>query len=92
MWNQLQFYHFYGVPKQDIPLQTIEALSKLLHDERLKRQISKNELSQRSGISRAAIRTIENGEKQPNIYSLLKICEGLEIELWELLRRAGENS
>jgi len=80
------------MPKQDIPLKVIEQLSMLLQSEREGRNISKNELSQRSGLSRAAIRTIENGEKQPSIYSLLKICEGLEVELWELLRKASEKS
>ena len=80
------------MPKADIPLETIQTLSKLLEEEREGKQISKNELSQRSGISRATIRTIENGEKQPSIYSLLKISEGLGIELWEILKKATERA
>jgi len=52
---------------------------------REKQRVSKNELSQRSGVSRAAIRRIENGERSPSIYILLLLTHSLNINLGELI-------
>ena len=78
--------------REDKQIEIIHRLSEILKGERESKSISKNELSQRSGLSRAAIRTIENGEKQPSIYSLLKITNGLEVSLLKLLRLASKDA
>ena len=62
---------------------------RLLAECREQTGISKNELSQRTGLSRAAIRLIEEMKRKPTLYTLLRISEGLGVELWELLKEAG---
>ncbi len=61
-------------------------LSQKMRDIREEKNISKNELSQRSGISRAAIRRIEEGQRSPSLYILLMLCRSMEVSLWELLK------
>ena len=73
----------------DKELEVVNRLSMLLLQARESQEVSKRELSQRAGVSRTAIRTIENGEKSPSVYILLKICKGLDLDLWQLLRKAG---
>lgn len=48
-------------------------------------KISKNELSQRTGLARSAILRIETGQRSPSLLNVLKLCHGLEISLEELL-------
>ena len=76
--------------KTDVPFLIVKELAKLLKQAREDKKVSKNELSQRCGLSRAAIRAIENEEKQPSIYSLLKIADGLDLKLWKLIKEATD--
>ncbi len=64
----------------------VAKLSNKLHEVREDKNISKNELSQRSGVSRAAIRRIEEGQRSPSLYILLMLCKAMDITLWELLK------
>lgn len=63
-------------------------VSKALGKERERLKMSKNELSQRSGISRTAIRLIEAGERQPTIYTAALLSLALGIKLSDLVRNS----
>ena len=67
-----------------------QALAKKLHAERERQELSKNELSQRAGISRQAIRLIEEGERQPGIYTLLLLAKALDVKLWQIIKDIEE--
>jgi len=49
------------------------------------KEISKNELSQRTGLARSAILRIETGQRSPSLLNVVKLCHGLEITLEDLL-------
>jgi len=74
--------------KRDEEQKTMQLLVALLEECRETQLVSKRELSQRTGVSRTAIRMIENGESQPTVYILLKISNGLGLDLWKLLKKA----
>lgn len=80
------------MPKKDLEYEVVKKLAGALLAEREAQSVSKRELSQRIGVSRTAIRTIENGERSPSVYILLKICKGLEIDLWKLIKEADKKS
>ena len=52
---------------------------------REEKEISKNELSQRTGLARSAILRIETAQRSPSLLNVLKLCHGLEITIEELL-------
>ena len=52
---------------------------------RSEKNISKNELSQLSGISRSAILKIERGERTPAIATLFRFTKALDVPLWEVI-------
>ena len=56
-----------------------------LKEIREEKEISKNELSQRTGLARSAILRIETAQRSPSLLNVLKLCHGLEITLEELL-------
>lgn len=66
-------------------------LAKRMRDIREKKGVSKRELSQRSGVSRAAIRRIEEGERSPSLYILLLLAGSMDVNLGEVLSEI-ENS
>ncbi|MHB1080338.1 MAG: helix-turn-helix domain-containing protein [Prosthecobacter sp.] len=62
----------------------------LLRDERLRQQISATALAASIKVSRTTITHIENDESRPTLWVLLKIAEGLGINLAEYLEQALE--
>jgi transcriptional regulator with XRE-family HTH domain len=64
-------------------------LASLLKEEREKKNISKNKLSEDSGLSSSSILKIENGSRKPTLLSLTFIAKALDIELWTLLKKAN---
>lgn len=44
-------------------------------------KISQDQLAKKSGISRATINRIENGEHIPNIDTICKLCKALGVKL-----------
>jgi len=65
---------------------------RLLRDEREKRGISMNVLAQRSGLSQASISLIERNLRIPNLDTLLRITEVLEVDLGKLIQKALRNA
>lgn len=57
----------------------------LLWEKRVQKGYSTRELSERSGISRAAINKIENGKSSPTIKTLEVLAEALGCSVFDLL-------
>ena len=60
----------------------------LLRDERVRRGISKYQLSAQTGLAQQTISYIERGLRQPGFETLLRIADGIGINLEEVLKRA----
>lgn len=64
-----------------------EAVGAVIRRLRTKRGISQEVASGLAGISRTHLTMIENGTKQPNLETIWKIAQALEISVSELLRQ-----
>jgi transcriptional regulator with XRE-family HTH domain len=60
--------------------------------EREKQRLSKYELAQRSGVSQQMIGYIERGLRVPSLDIVLRIADGLKLDLGEFMRRAKRES
>jgi DNA-binding XRE family transcriptional regulator len=65
---------------------TLHALSKRIKDLRLARGISQEELAHRSGLSRTGMGFLETGKRWPRLDTLVRVAEGLNITVDELLK------
>lgn len=63
-------------------------VARLLREEREKRGMSKNMLSQKSGLSRQTITFIEEEQRKPTLDSLLRMTEALGFDIEDIIRRA----
>ena len=54
-------------------------------------KLSQTNLQNITGIDRTYLSRIENGRKSPSVTILFRICHGLQIEPWELLKVMAEN-
>lgn len=71
-------------------MKTGQAIGRVLRQRRSERQISQDTLAERSGIARATISRIENGEiENPGIVTITAICKALRLDVDALLERAG---
>ncbi|WP_046756298.1 helix-turn-helix domain-containing protein [Kordia jejudonensis] len=59
---------------------------------RIARGVDQNSFAEKHGISRTQLYMIENGKTNPRLMTLLKIADGLEVELSELLKNLKENN
>lgn len=66
------------------------ALGRAIRDFRGQRKISQEDLAHRAGMHRTYLGGIERGERNPSYTNLLKVAEALELDAWELIRRANE--
>ena len=64
------------------------ALGAAIRQARLEKQISQEELAHRSEIDRSYMSSIERGQQNPGIVSVLRIAKALELPASELLARA----
>ncbi len=60
---------------------TIEQIGVLIKNRRAFVKISQEDLAEISGISERTLRKIEKGSANPEMESLLKICEVLGLEI-----------
>ena len=63
-------------------------VARILCEERKKRLISMTVLAQRAGLSQSMISLVERDLRNSTLETLLRICEVLEIDLAEILRKA----
>jgi len=67
----------------------------LIEEIRLRRAelgISHETLSEKAGIDRSSIGRLESGERLPTLLYFFDLAKGLDVPLWELIRRAEERS
>lgn len=58
----------------------------LIKEIRLEKNMTQEELSQKSGISESYISELENNLKMPTILTLCKLAEALEVEITKLYK------
>lgn len=73
---------------QHADLPALVALGVAIRQTRLEKKISQEELAHRSAIDRSYMSSIERGQQNPGIVSLLRIADALGISCSELLKRA----
>lgn len=61
---------------------------KLLREEREKRGISKYQLSAQCGLAQQTISYMERGMRQPSFETILRIADGIGVNLEDLLKKA----
>ena len=91
-YNSLYFFEFnatfivlMGRTKYDIE---IENFGKRLREIRMKQKLSQLDLEVKSGINRTEISKIENGLKNIEFFTIVKLAEALEVEMIEIFRKA----
>ena len=65
---------------------TLVALAKRIKELRLDKGISQEELAHRSGLSRTGMGFLETGKRWPRLDTLMKVADGLNISVDELLK------
>jgi transcriptional regulator with XRE-family HTH domain len=66
----------------------IENFGKRLKEIRTKKKLSQLDLEISSGLNRTEISKIENGLKNIEFYTIVRLAEALEIELIDLFKKA----
>lgn len=61
-------------------------LGKRIRKIRLQKQMTQKQLAEKCGCNRNYISMLERGERNPSYKSLVMIANGLEMELYELLK------
>jgi transcriptional regulator with XRE-family HTH domain len=67
--------------KEDKERMVVRKVCVRLADERKRRGISQQRLSEMAGLSRTGVRHVESLETNPTLSSLLKIANALELDL-----------
>jgi transcriptional regulator with XRE-family HTH domain len=73
-----------GIKQRAVCAQVI----KLLHEERERRGISKYTLSAQCGLAQQTISYMERGLRHPSFETVLRIADGIGVDLEDVLRRA----
>jgi len=64
------------------------SVAAILKEERLNRKLSLSALAGRAGLSYQIISYVERRMRTPNLDTLLRIADGLEIDVADVLRNA----
>jgi len=64
---------------------------RLLRQERERRKLSCYAIAQRSGVSQSMLSLVERGLRNPTLELLLKIADGIEIDLAAVLKKAQKS-
>jgi transcriptional regulator with XRE-family HTH domain len=73
-----------GIQQRAMCVQVI----KLLHEERKRRGISKYALSAQCGLAQQTISYMERGLRQPSFETILRIADGMGVNLEDVIKRA----
>lgn len=61
---------------------------RLMREERLRRKLSKYQVWQRCGVSQSMLSLVERGQRNPTLELMLRIADGIGIDLAALIRKA----
>lgn len=64
------------------------AVSRILKEERTKRELSLVSVAAKAGLSRQMISFVEQETRNPTLDTLLRICDALDIDIQKVLKRA----
>jgi len=84
--------YFFLVPTDRLSDAICSKVAHLLKQEREKRGLSLNVLSQKSGLSRQSLGYVEQEKRIPNLYTLLRITRVLGVDLEKILARARKQA
>ena len=73
-----------GIKQHALCVQVI----KMLREERERRDISKYSLSARCGLAQQTISYIERGLRQPSFETIMRIADGIGVDLENVIRKA----
>lgn len=65
---------------------------RLLREERESRGISKYALSAQCGLAQQTISYVERGLRQPSFETMVRIADGIGVELEDILKRARKEA
>ena len=65
--------------------QLLKQLAEKIKSKRLELNLSQESLADKCGLDRTYISLIERSKRNPSYLSLIKLCDGLEIDIKELL-------
>lgn len=69
----------------DKELQLLSILAKKIKSRRLELNLSQEDLAEKCDFDRTYISLLERSKRNPSYLSLIKLCDGLEIDIKELL-------
>jgi transcriptional regulator with XRE-family HTH domain len=72
--------------------QVCSQVARLLREERLKQNLSMTVLAERAGLSQQSVSYVEREMRIPNLDTLLRITEVLEIDLADIIKRASKTA
>ena len=65
--------------------QLLKQLAEKIKSKRLELNLSREGLADKCGLDRTYISLIERSKRNPSYLSLIKLCDGLDIDIKELL-------
>ena len=68
------------------PNRTLRALANRIKELRDRKGISQEELAHRAGLSRTGMGFLETGKRWPRLDTLMKVAQGLNVTVDELLK------
>ncbi|MCG3673265.1 helix-turn-helix transcriptional regulator [Aliarcobacter butzleri] len=64
----------------------LKKLAEKIKETRLSKNLTQEELAHKCNFDRTYISMLERAKRNPSYLNLLKLCEGLEIQICELLK------
>jgi len=80
------------VPKATQREKLHSSILRTFRDERIRKGLSMNVLSQRAGLNQSAISLIERGLRSPNLETLIRLSEALGVDLWQIIKDASSDA
>ncbi|MGB3540072.1 MAG: helix-turn-helix transcriptional regulator [Mesorhizobium sp.] len=70
----------------------LAAVVEAFRSERDRQGLALQQLGERSGVSRTAIRMIERGQRSPSLLICLRIADALGLDLGDVLKKASRKA
>jgi transcriptional regulator with XRE-family HTH domain len=83
--------HKWSGVKPDRERKIVENVCRALRNERLREEISLQQLAELAGISRTGLRHIESLQTNATLYSLLRLAKALKVDLGQLLDEQADD-
>lgn len=67
-------------------------VARLLKEERLRQGMTMTDLADAVGLSQQMVSYVERGMRGPTLVTLIRMADGLGIDLWKVIREASKPS